>query len=102
MIAYDIGDVVQVVSWDVDEATAGTTGFTDADGALADPTTVVVTVQAPDGTQTTPSTTKEAVGRYSATVEPDQAGVWAYRWVGTGAVAAAEEGQFFVREQLVA
>jgi hypothetical protein len=99
--AYDIGDVVEVLSWDAAESPTGSTGFTDAAGALADPTAVTLTVRAPDGTLSTPSVSKAATGRYSATVSPSQSGTWVYRWVGTGAVTAAAEGAFYVRARRV-
>ncbi len=75
--------------------------FKNAAGAAAAPTTVVLTVLKPNGTTSTPAVTTPSLGRYEATVAIDQSGTWTYRWVGTGAVAAAEEGSFYVRRSLV-
>lgn len=74
----------------------------DAAGAAADPTTVTLTVQAPDGTQTTPTPTSSVTGTWTADVSVTQAGVWWYRFEGTGAVAAAAEGLLSVRRRRVA
>lgn len=89
---YDIGDV----------ATLSAT-FTNAAGTATDPDTVTVTVREPDGTLevyvygTDPEVVKDATGRYSFDQECTVAGTWFYSFVGTGAVATAEEGTFSVR-----
>lgn len=88
---YDVGDVATL-----------TASFTDAAGSAADPTSVTLTVQAPDGTQATPTPTSSVVGTWTADVSVTQAGVWWYRFEGTGAVAAAAEGSLLVRRRMVA
>lgn len=108
-LTVDIGDMVRLVHQFVDEA-----------GAPADPSEVVLTVRDPDGeasevTATQPSgdpelslcssilgvTLEDETGVWTATVEPDAAGLWRYRWAGTGVVTEAEEGAFNVRRQRV-
>lgn len=62
-----------------------------------DPTTVTLTVHKPDGTST-PYTyalgqvMKESTGNYYKDVDLDQAGIWHYKWEGTGACQAVDEG----------
>jgi molybdopterin-guanine dinucleotide biosynthesis protein len=75
--------------------------------ALADPTTITLTVVSPSGTSTSytyagATVTKSATGVYYKDLTPDAAGEWLYRWTGTGTVAAAEEQSLFVRARRVA
>jgi len=77
-----------------------TTTFT-VDGTPTAPTAVVLTIKAPDGTETTPANSTSSVGVYTATVPVDQAGTWAYRWVGSGAAVGVDEGTFYVRFSLL-
>ena len=87
---YDIGDKVRVT---------GT--FTVADVAT-DPTTVTLRVLAPGGT-VTPYTyalsevTKSGTGVYYKDISITTAGIWYYRWLGTGTVEAGGEAEFYVR-----
>lgn len=90
MATYDIGDEVRM-----------TATFTDLDGNNADPTTVTCTVEDPDGTTSTPTVQNPNVGVYYADISPDQAGKWWFRFDGTGALVAAEEGSFAVRKRQV-
>jgi len=87
MNAYDIGSLIQLT---------GT--FKNAAGTLTDPTTVTCTVRDPAGVVTTPAATKASVGVYTADVDLTGAlaGVWNYRFQGTGACQAAEEASFYV------
>lgn len=84
--AYDRGDLVRL------SAT-----FTDAAGAVADPTTVVLRLLAPDGTASTPATVKDSVGVYHYDLSITATGYWSYRWEGTGTVQTAEESQLYAR-----
>ena len=87
---YDRGDVVRV---DVE--------FKDIDAVLTSPTTVVLTVRAPDGTLSTPAVTPNGTGKYYADVTVSQSGIYHYRWVGTGgAGAGASTGQLRVRKDV--
>ncbi|HET9558868.1 MAG TPA: hypothetical protein VFS70_17160 [Actinomycetota bacterium] len=61
--------------------------------------TVVLTVTAPDGSISNPSTTQSGSPPavvYTANVAATQPGTWLARFVATGAVTDAEEQQFFV------
>jgi hypothetical protein len=61
--------------------------FRNEDEVLADPTTVVVTVKAPDGTTSTPTPTNPSTGVYRAAVALTTAGTWRVKFAGTGTVA---------------
>lgn len=63
--------------------------FRDLAGVLANPTAVVCTVEAPDGTTSTPSVTNSGTGIYYADVTLSQAGTWKVEWQGTGALIVA-------------
>lgn len=88
---YDIGDMVRVKA-------AFTTTET---GAAVDPGAVTLTVEAPDGTETTPSVTKTAVGMYQGDYAPTMPGIHEYRFAGTDSNIAAKEGRFTVRRRRV-
>lgn len=89
---YDIGDLVRVSG-----------AFTNAAGTATDPTAVSLKVIAPDGTQTTyvygtdAEVVKDSTGNYHADLSVSAAGDWHYQWIGTGAVQAAQGGQFVVQ-----
>jgi len=97
------GDIVTVRT--NDPAVAGS-GFKNAAGALADPTTVTLkwgyassaTAQATSVTTwlygTDSQVVKDGTGVYHADIPVTRAGIHRFRWVGTGAVAAASEGSF--------
>jgi hypothetical protein len=84
---YDVGDVVSL-------------GFTvtDAGGALADATTVTLTIGLPDGTTTTPVVQNPEMGRYTATFLAVLEGRHTVSWVATGTNARADADVFNVRE----
>jgi uncharacterized protein YfaS (alpha-2-macroglobulin family) len=88
---FDVGDQVTLFA-----------DFKNVAGAAADPTAVVVTVRSPSGVTTTPAVTHPALGRYEANLSIDQHGTWHYRFAGTGALVAVEEGSFVVRRSKVA
>lgn len=88
---YDIGDTVQLT---------GT--FTDANGALADPTTVVCRLLKPDGTTATLTATKQSTGVYTATATIDQDGTHWFRFTGSGTVGASDEDILKVQTRRVA
>lgn len=72
--------------------------FTDDANVPADPTTVICIIVEPDGTKTTytygtgDEVVRDGVGEYHLDLLIDAAGSWPYRWAGTGAVIAADEG----------
>lgn len=90
MNTYDIGDLVRLT---------GT--FTDATGALADPTVVLAEVRpyvdGVYGTVVPITPVRESTGVYHADYSPATAGAYLYRIEGTGAVQQAAEGAFLVR-----
>jgi len=87
---YDIGDTIRL------RAT-----FT-ISGAATDPTTITLKVKNNSGTTSTytyagGTVSKTSTGIYYKDISLTNDGVWYYRFEGTGAVAAASEGQFIVR-----
>jgi len=100
MFSCDVGDRANLTSYN-----AAGEGFKNAAGALTDPTTVTLEVKKPNGTVTTytyaaAQIIKDSVGRYSYQLTVDAAGVWSYRWIGTGTVVAAEQDVFFARTSI--
>lgn len=91
MNRYDVGDLIRCT---------GT--FTDADGNVQDPTTVIFKMREPDGTITTytynvdDEAVRSSEGVYYVDVSATSHGVWSYRWAGTGTGQAAGETQFRV------
>lgn len=71
-------------------------------GVLTDPTTVTATVRAPSGSVTAPTALWRSVGVWGAVVTLNEAGVWWYRFVGTGAVEGVVEGSLSVTPSMVA
>ena len=65
-------------------------------GVATDPTAVVLTVEDPAGTITTPTAIKDGTGLYHYDLTPVLPGWWAYQWKGTGAVVASTEFTFCV------
>ena len=71
-------------------------------GAATDPTTVVLRVKDPVLTVTVYTygvdaiLVKDSVGNYHLDIPLNSAGVWRYRWEGTGTNQAAAESQFTV------
>jgi len=72
-----------------------TTTFKVAD-TLTDPSTTVLTIEEPDGTEVQPTVTNVSTGLYTAAFAPDQAGYHIWKWVGTGTAAGVKEGTFYV------
>lgn len=82
---HDVGDLARL-----------SVVFKDADGAPTNPTTVTLKVRRAGVTTTYTDAVNDSAGSYHRDVSVDAAGLWVYRWIGTGAVQAAEEGRFFV------
>lgn len=81
------------------------TTFTVA-GVPTDPGTVALTIQEPNGTETTytfaaSQIIKEGVGVYYRDVTYSTAGLWVWRWLGTGAAAGPDEGTDTVEQSLL-
>ena len=89
---YEIGEQVEIAYTFVNSA-----------GAAADPTVVTVSIKAPSGTETDyvygtdAECVKDSTGAYHVDLTFAAAGVYHWRWVGTGAVVDAEEGFLRVR-----
>jgi hypothetical protein len=77
---YQVGDVVPL------QAT-----FRTAAGSLSD-TTVAMEVRSPSGVVTTPTATRASLGVYTYNLTITEPGIWWYAFIGTGAVAATEQG----------
>jgi hypothetical protein len=75
-------------------------------GTATDPDTVSLIVTAPSGTATTytypADITKTATGAYRRDIGSLVSGLYAWRWVGTGAAAGTDEGSFTVERSLPA
>jgi hypothetical protein len=88
--SYDLGTAVTLI---------GT--FTNLQGQPTDPASVTLRVLDPTGTETIVNTgqmTHGSAGNFSFVVTPLLAGVWYYRWEGTGAVVATQDNWFEVRK----
>lgn len=82
-------------------------GFRDANGNLADPTTVTLKYAkagSPETVVVYPAAPiiKDAVGLYRANIDstgsaPVNPIIWSYEWIGTGTVQAPAQNQFEVR-----
>ena|SRR5487761_2034170 len=71
-------------------------------GTAADPTGVTGKVRTPSGTITTYASgdgnlIRDGVGLYHLDITPTVAGVWSYRFIGTGVLVAASEAEFYVQ-----
>jgi hypothetical protein len=91
-MSYSLGDVVTL-------RVVFTVGETPTD-----PDTVTLTLREPTGTLTAhavPPVVRESAGAYRYDFTPAGAGLYAYRWVGTGAAAGSEEGTFAVGASLL-
>lgn len=95
MLTYTVGDLVRV-----------TANFTGIDGTATSPTSVIFKVRNPaltivtyvygTGTDVVLSTT----GEFYSDISLSTAGEWRYRWEGSGAIQAADEGPIFVDESV--
>jgi len=93
-MSYDRGDLVRI-----------TATFT-VGGVATDPAAVYLYLRAPDGTLTTlqygvdGSVVKTSTGVYRYDYSATTRGDVYYRWSGTGAAQAAEQGTFFVQDDV--
>jgi hypothetical protein len=90
-----------VALFDVGDDARTSCAFTNDAGAAADPTGVSVTIDPPGAgtvTYTYPAAevVKDSTGNYHVDFTCDAPGRWWIRWVGTGAVAAADTVNFLV------
>lgn len=87
MNTYVIGNLVQL-----------TGSFYNASGVLTNPTTVTCQVKYPDSSVGTLSASSSVTGVYTAQLSVVQAGLYTYRFAGTGALQAAQENTLFVND----
>lgn len=93
MNTYDVGDEVRI-----------SVVITNEDDEEANPTVTTFKFTDPSGNTTTytygtdDELARDSTGNFHVDITPDEPGVWYYKWQGTGAVVAAEEGSFNVRE----
>ena len=77
--------------------------FRDIDGDLVDPSSVDLTIQAPDGTQTSEVPTNPSIGVYEFQLNLDQVGWYAFRFEGsTSEGMAVCEGKVCVKASALA
>lgn len=90
-MAYTVGNVATV-----------SVVFTDDTEAFADPTTVTLRVSRSTNTVlqyiylVDLELIKDSVGHYHVDLDLITAGLWCFRWIGTGAVQAAVQDYFWV------
>ena len=74
--------------------------FTNAEGALADPSAVSAQVKSPLGITTTygPEIVHDSIGKYSLVVTGDRQGVWVVEGKGTGENVSVDEHEFKILE----
>ena len=74
--------------------------FRNSAGTATDPDTITVKYRNPAGTITSATPTKDSTGNYhyDVTIPSDGHGEWLFRFEGTGAVTAADEAAFWVRD----
>ena len=78
--------------------------FRNLAGALANPTVVTFRYQDPSGNETILTLPPDAAivndgtGQYHSDITIDEEGLWYYRWEGTGALIAAAEFYFQIRD----
>lgn len=94
MSVYDKGDLVRL------KAT-----FRDSVGALADPTTIIITIIQPDGveqvrTYANNAVKKESLGVFYFDYVCLSRGQVSYRWEGDGVVTAGAIGSFFIQDRV--
>lgn len=96
-MAYDVGDTVRVFGRFTAASFTFPDGVPEASYALADPTTVTLTIKAPGDVVETSYTwaggqvTRVSAGIFYRDIPLLLAGRYLVRWIGTGAAAAAVE-----------
>lgn len=68
---------------------------------LKDPSTVVVTVESPSGTESNPTAINQSVGIWTASFTVTEAGLWHYRFVGDAPAAGVTEGDILVADSQI-
>ena len=74
------------------------TTIRDRDKTLVDPSSVVLTVKAPDGTTSAPTVSRDSQGVYEGKIVASQSGRYRYRWATAGGdFIGADEESFSIR-----
>ena len=89
MGVYDIGSQARLIGTFADEA-----------GDPANPSGVSVIIRAPDGTTTTVSASQQTTGIWFYVLSLSQAGIYYYRFVGSGALIATGDGYLTVNDSV--
>ncbi len=87
---FDIGDTAHIAIT-----------FADLNGVPTNPSTVALTLQAPDNTSSTPTPINDGAGLYHYDLALTQSGIYRFKWQGTGTVAAVEEGEIAVKASIL-
>lgn len=93
--SFDYGDRVRI-----------SCAFTDLSGAPADPTGITFKFKTPAGTTTSyvygvdGALIKLATGSYYVDLTLNVEGIWFYRFEGTGALVAADEGHLLAKDSV--
>lgn len=92
-----------IANYTYGERVRGTFTVSDFAGAPVDPTTVKFYLLKSGDTVATEYTygvdveiVQDATGQYHIDLDTDVEGIWKYRWEGSGNVATAKEGKFYV------
>ena len=89
---YDVGDSIRC-----------SVEFKDTDDVLIDPTSISFKLKLPSGSIVTyvygtdAQLVKDSTGKYHVDVDISSAGIYYYRFIGTGAVKAAGESKFSIK-----
>ena len=80
--------------------------FTNMAGVATDPTTITLTIRSPSGrtdiyTYARGEIVRAATGSYYKSVPVNEGQTWSWRWIGTGAVAQVDQGQFGVTASII-
>lgn len=94
---YNVGSQVRIT---------GTFTNPNASDDPVDPTTITIYYKDPSGNITELSgtdsdVTNSSTGVYYTDITIDESGTWIYRFVGTGAAVAADEGYFLVEDLFI-
>ena len=92
-----------IANYTYGERVRGTLTITDFVGDPIDPTTLKFYLLKPTDVTATeyiygtdPEIVNDGVGVYHFDIDTDEEGTWRYRWVGSGNIATAKEGMFYV------
>lgn len=80
--------------------------WTNMAGVATDPTTITLKVKSPSGRTDTyiyalGQIARAAKGSYYKNITVDEGQTWTWRWIGTGAVAQVDQGQFGVTASII-